>query len=120
VVWTGQAPLEIHDIALRRDGFELTFTRSVDRALAGDARRYRLQHFYYPFDKTYGVVPVGHTTAPVKTARVAADGRRLTLVLGAEAMTDRIYELRVDGLRAANGDPLLHALAYYTVNALQP
>ncbi len=117
VVWTGKTPMEIHSVQLTPKGFDLTFTRPVDRAGAADPRRYSVQHFYYPYDKTYGVGQAGHTPAPPTAVTVSKDGRRVSLALPAVIGGGRIYELRAEGLRAADGDPLLHPVAYYTVNA---
>src|SRR5688500_1786972 len=41
LVWTGKLPLEAHEMSARADGFELRFTKKVNRATAGDVKSYK-------------------------------------------------------------------------------
>ncbi len=118
VVWTGRVPMEIRTMSLAREGFDLEFTKPVDPATARDPAAYSLQHYYYLYHETYGSPQVGHTPAPVKEVRLSGDRRRVLLVL-AELVPGRLYELHVRGLRAADGTPLLHPEAWYTLNVLR-
>jgi len=38
LAWTGKTPFEIHEMRARPDGFELTFTRPVDKAAAAESQ----------------------------------------------------------------------------------
>jgi hypothetical protein len=53
----------------------------------------------------------------VDSARVSDDGRRVELVVPGR-VPRRIYELHVQGLRSADGLPLLHPDAYFTLNSI--
>ena len=46
ITWTGQVPFEIHEMRARPNGFELTFTKPVDPATAGDIKSYAMNDLY--------------------------------------------------------------------------
>ena len=50
-------------------------------------------------------------------ATVAEDGRSVRLVLSALA-EGHVHELHLPGVRSAAGKPLLHPVAYYTLNEI--
>jgi hypothetical protein len=45
--WTGKTPFEIHEMRVRPEGFELTFTERVDPQTAGDVKPYQLSTYTY-------------------------------------------------------------------------
>jgi hypothetical protein len=55
--FTGRTPLEIHDVHLRRDGFELRFTKPVAAMKQADAEhapKFVLEQYGYHHWETYG------------------------------------------------------------------
>ena len=111
VVYRGVAPFEILTMGVTEDGFELTFTEDVDPASCG-ADAFRLESYTYDYHADYG--------APEKDERqeevtvVVAGPRTVSLTLP-EFRRGYVYELAAEGVRAADGRPLLHANAYYTL-----
>ena len=55
------------------------------------------------------------TPVPVQTATVSSDKRTVSLTLP-QLVPQEVYELCVKGVRAADGEELLHAEACYTLN----
>jgi hypothetical protein len=108
LVWTGKIPMEIVRMSATQNGFELTFTKPVK-----DAGEISLQHYYYRYHRQYGSPQIDPT--PVKPESVSVSGDRVSIVLP-EIVEGRIYELHLKGLRATDGDHLLHPSAYYTLN----
>lgn len=115
--WTGRVPFEIEAMRAAPDGFELSFTRPVDRAAASSPSAWSLQHYRYLYHPTYGSPQVDVTPAKVESARLSEDGRRVRLAVPGLA-AGRIYELHARGVRSADGLPLLHPEGYYTLNAV--
>lgn len=115
--WTGKVPFEIAEMRARPDGFELTFTKPVDAASAV-AESFSMEAFTYIYQKAYGSPEVDHVKPEIKVASVAKDG--LSLVLTVSPMTKgHVHELHAAGLRMAGEDlPLLHDVAYYTLNEI--
>ena len=75
LVWTGKTPFEMYDMKLSPDGFDVTFTEPVDKATAGDAANYKLTTFRYIYRADYGSPEVDPTTATIKQAKAAPDGK---------------------------------------------
>jgi hypothetical protein len=119
LVWTGKIPFEIHEMHARRDGFELVFTQPVDPHRAGAVASYRLQTFTYIYRAEYGSPEVDQTTPVIERAEVSADHRRVRLVVRG-LVPGHVHELHAEGVRSAQGLPLLHSEAYYTLNWLPP
>lgn len=114
LVWSGQAPFEVHEMRIRPDGFELLFTRPADRAAAGDPASYTLKTFTYIFQSAYGSPEVDPAPGAVKSVMVSADGLRARLVVEGLRIGS-IHDLQMAGVRSASGEKLLHDQAYYTL-----
>jgi glucose/arabinose dehydrogenase len=115
--WTGKVPFEIHTMHARPDGFELTFTLPVDPKAAGDPDSYSMETYTYIYQSSYGSPEVDQTRPAITKATVAEDGRSVRLVLS-ELAEGHVHELHLDGVRGADGKPLLHPRAYYTLNGI--
>jgi hypothetical protein len=117
LVYTGVVPFEIHSVNLTRTGFDLTFTKPLDAATAGRVAAYSVQSFTYNYWSTYGSPEVDRRPERVGGATVSADRRRVALAVDG-LRRGRVYEVHLDGVRAADGETVLHPEAYYTLNEL--
>jgi glucose/arabinose dehydrogenase len=117
LVWTGKVPFEIREMRAQPDGFELTFTRPIDPATAGRVESYSLQTFTYVFQSSYGSPEVDHTTPMITRAEVGTDRMSVRLVVDG-LQEGHIHDLTAAGVRSADGQPLLHSQAYYTLNSI--
>ncbi|MCB1228642.1 MAG: hypothetical protein KDN19_00150 [Verrucomicrobiae bacterium] len=116
VNWTGKIPFEIHEMRARPDGFELTFTEPIDPETAVDAS-FEMEAYTYIYQKAYGSPEVDQVTPKVSVTGIGDDGK--SLVLKVEPLTrGHVHELHVKGLRSKDGLPLLHDVAYYTLNEI--
>ncbi|MEK6258128.1 MAG: hypothetical protein AABP62_05860 [Planctomycetota bacterium] len=117
LVWTGKTPFEIHEMRAKPDGFELTFTQPVDPTTAGDVKSYAMISYTYIFQSSYGSPEVDQSTPTITSATVAPDNKSVRLVIdGLKA--GNIHELTSAGVKSADGLPLLHKEAYYTLNRI--
>jgi hypothetical protein len=115
--WTGQIPFEIHEMHARPDGFELTFTQPVDAKTASDIASYSMRAFTYAYREDYGGDEVDEVLPKMTAAKVAADGKSVRLTL-APLTQGHVHELHLDGVKNAKGQPVLHPVAYYTLNEI--
>jgi glucose/arabinose dehydrogenase len=115
LAWTGKVPFEIHEMRAKPDGFELTFTRPVDPETAGKAESYGLKTFTYIYQAAYGSPEVDATTPKVEKAEVSGDRRSVRLRVDG-LQEGHVHDLTAKGVRSAEGRPLLHPQAYYTLN----
>jgi len=117
LVWTGVTPFEIRAIRALADGFELEFTLPVDPATAARPEAYALSSYTYLYHSKYGSDEIGTRPVAVRRAVVSADRLRVRLAVeGLRAL--HVHEFDASGVRAADGAPLLHPQAYYTLNRI--
>ncbi len=114
VVWTGKIPFEIYDMKLTPDGFDLTFTEPLDTAAASNVDNYKLSTFRYIYRSAYGSPEVDPTVGAVKSATISEDRKKVHIVVDG-LQQGAVHELHVPGLRSADGKPVLHPTAYYSL-----
>lgn len=115
--WTGKMPFEIKTINAKPDGFELEFTKPVDKQLARNPASYDLTSFTYKYHHTYGSPVINLQGCPVKAINVSADGLKVRLV--ADSLREGyIHEIKAAGVQSADRLPLLHSNGYYTLNRI--
>ena len=115
--WTGKVPFEVHEMRAKPDGFELTFTQPLDAKSAGDVASYSMRAFTYAYREDYGGPEIDEVLPKIESATVAADGRSVRLKV-APLTQGHVHELHLDGVRNDQGQALLHAVGYYTLNEI--
>jgi hypothetical protein len=115
LVWMGKVPFEVHEMRLKPDGFELTFTKPVDPETAGKVSSYAMKTYTYIYRAEYGSPEVDQTTPTITRVVVGQDRKSVRLYVDG-LQEGHIHDLRASGVRSEAGDPLLHAQAYYTLN----
>jgi glucose/arabinose dehydrogenase len=115
LVWTGKMPFEVHEMRAKPDGFELTFTKPIDPATAGKTDSYQMKTFTYIYRADYGSPEVDHTTPKITQVSVGKDGKSVRLYVD-KLEEGHIHDLKLPGVKSADGEPLLHPQAYYTLN----
>ena len=99
----------------RPDGFLLTFTKPVDDAAAARTDAYTMSSFTYERHAEYGSPEFDRDEVSIRHVEVSGDGRSVRLVLD-RLRPGYVHELKMAGVRSADGEPLLHDEAYYTLN----
>lgn len=117
LIWTGEIPFEIREMHIKPDGFELTFTKPLEVSSAENLHSYSLDTYTYIYQESYGSPEVDRTTPTIKKATVSDDKRSVRLIVDGLQL-GHVHELHAEGLRSAEGLPLLHAIAYYTLNEI--
>ncbi|WP_347157539.1 plastocyanin/azurin family copper-binding protein [Pontibacter chitinilyticus] len=115
LVWTGRMPFEMKTVHAMPDGFEITFTKPVDRKLAADPASYKITGFNYKYHATYGSPVINSESCPVRGVVVSEDGLKARLVVDG-LRQGYIHEINTEGVRGEDGKLLLHDVAYYTLN----
>ena len=117
LVWTGKVPFEVIEMRAKPDGFELTFTQEFDAKSAAEIASYELQTYAYIYQSSYGSPEVDHTKPTILRAEIGSNSRSVRLYIDG-LQEGHIHELHLPGVRSATGSPLLHDVAYYTLNYL--
>lgn len=116
--WKGEAPMDVLGLHLTATGFEFTFTRPVDAASALRPEAIAGRRYYYLYQEDYGSPRVDIHPLEISRAALSADGRGVSVDVGG-LQAGYIYEFTLNGLKAADGTPLLHPLIAYTANRLR-
>ena len=117
VDWTGKVPFEVHEMHAKPDGFELTFTEPVDPATASSLASYKAREFTYIYQGDYGSPEVDDVIPQITAATVGANNKSVRLTFD-KLTKGHIHELHLDGVKSADGRPVLHPVAYYTLNEI--
>jgi hypothetical protein len=115
--WTGLVPFEIKEIKARPTGFELTFTKPVDRDLAARPEIYQLKTFTHIYHQGYGSPEVDQTVPRATLATVSDDGMKVEIQVEG-LMQGHVHDFYLPDLRSVEGEKLLHTSAYYTLNEI--
>ena len=119
LVWTGKMPFEMKTVRSTPDGFEITFTSPVDKKSAADQDSYKLNSFTYKYHHTYGSPIVNTAEVAMKGIIVSEDGMKVRIVVDpATLRKGYIHEIKAEGVKALEGNTLLHATGYYTLNEI--
>lgn len=115
LVWTGKVPFEIEKVRAKSDGFELVFTKPVNRQSASDPASYKVTSFTYEYHSTYGSSKIQSKDCSIRDVKVSED--RLSARLVIDGLRENyIHKIEAAGVRSRSGRPLLHSFGYYTLN----
>jgi glucose/arabinose dehydrogenase len=117
LVWTGRMPMEMKEIRAQPDGFEIVFTKPVNRESASQLNSYRLSSHTYRYQSQYGSDDILEKQLDVTKATVSDDGFRVRLVVS-PLRELFVHALNASGVRSIDGEPLLHNEGYYTLNQI--
>jgi cytochrome c551/c552 len=115
LVWTGKMPFEMKTMKATHDGFEVEFTKPVNKATAADFKNYQIRSFIYKYQPVYGSPTVDEKFLTVKGLKVSDDGLKVRLLVDG-LRQHYIHELKVNSVKDTDGKTLLHGLAFYTLN----
>jgi cytochrome c551/c552 len=116
LVWTGNVPMEMKTVRAMPDGFEIEFTKAVDKKTAEDLDSYSGRSFIYKYHPVYGSPTVNPKDLEIKRVKVSEDGMRVRLVVN-NLRQYHVHEINVAGIRSADKrENVLHPSAYYTLN----
>ena len=116
LVWNGKLPFEMRTIKAMPDGFEIEFTKPVDKRFAEDLASYSVESFIYKYQAVYGSPPVNTQKCPVKGVRVSEDGLKARIIVS-NLKKNYIHTIILNGIRdKEDGYALVHPTAYYTLN----
>jgi cytochrome c551/c552 len=98
------------------DGFEIEFTKPIDKKKAANLSSYLVESFNYKYTPVYGSPPVNLKKCPVKGVKVSEDGLTVRIIVG-DLRQYYIHKISLDGIRDQDSSySLVHSTAYYTLN----
>lgn len=117
VEWNGEIPFEGVSMNLTKTGFRFTFSKPVDKAIAGKVENWPFKRYYYQYHQSYGSPQMDVAPVKVELVEISPDGRSVDLHLE-ELKAWYIHEVDIKGLTSADGTPLANSYFAYTLNRL--
>jgi cytochrome c551/c552 len=118
LVWNKRVPFEMKAVRAMPDGFEIEFTKPVDRKSATDLSSYSVDSFIYKYFPVYGSPPVKLKSHEIKGVKVSEDGMKVRIAVDS-LRKSFVHQLSLFGVRAdERSHSLVHPTAYYTLNAI--
>jgi cytochrome c551/c552 len=116
LVWNNKMRFEMKTVKAMPDGFEIEFTRPVNKKTAEDLASYSVASFTYKYHPVYGSPPVNNETCPVKGVKVSEDGMKARIIVDNLRKT-YIHTIMLEGIRDLDDSySLVHPTVYYTLN----
>jgi len=117
VKFTGTTPMDVQRMSLTRDGFELTFTRPVDPKTV-KSERFKFERYRYAYHSKYGSPQMDQQAVKVESVKLSDDKKTVTVELE-KLVPGFVYQLKVDGVKSADGRAVDNPLICYTLNRLR-
>lgn len=116
LVWNNKIPFEMRAVRAMPDGFEIEFTKPVDRKTAEDIASYSIESYIYKYHAVYGSPPVNTKKCPITGVKVSADGMKARLIVN-NLRRYYIHTINLPGIQDKETSfSLVHPTAYYTLN----
>ncbi len=115
--WTGKMPFEMKAIRIQPMGFEIEFTKPVNKLLAEDLSNYQLTDFTYKYHHNYGSPVIDQQQRGIIESSVSENGYKVQLILDTLRL-GYVYEVTINGVEASDGSNLVHNTGYYTLNRI--
>ena len=114
--WNSFMPFEMKIVKAMPDGFEIEFTKPIDKKKATNLSSYLVESFNYKYTPVYGSPPMNLKKCPVKGVKVSEDGLTVRIIVG-DLKQYYIHKISLDGIRDQDSSySLVHSTAYYTLN----
>ena len=114
--WNSFMPFEMKTVKAMPDGFEIEFTKPIDKKKAANLSSYLVESFNYKYTPVYGSPPMNLKKCPVKGVKVSEDGLTVRIIVG-DLKQYYIHKISLDGIRDQDSSySLVHSTAYYTLN----
>lgn len=116
LLWTGGIPMEMKTVKAMPDGFEIEFTKPVDKASAEDLDSYTGRNFIYKYHSVYGSPTINEDDLKIKGVKVSDDLMKVRLVIE-NLRPYYIHEINTPGIKSKDKKlPVLHPQGFYTLN----
>ena len=116
LVWNNKIPFEMRAVRAMPDGFEIEFTKPVDKKTAEDIASYSIESYIYKYQAVYGSPPVNTKKCPITGVKVSADGMKARLIVN-NLRRYYIHTINLPGIQDKETSfSLVHPTAYYTLN----
>ena len=105
--WTGITPFEIKEIKAKPQGFEISFTKPVNREIASKPDTYQLKTFTHVYQQGYGSPEVDQTIPQATQAVVSEDAMKVEITVDG-LVQGHVHDFYLPAMRSEDQEELLH------------
>lgn len=117
ISYTGRVPMDISNIHLVKNGFEIGFTLPIQDGMIPDSSIIHVRHYYYDYHLKYGSDQYDLQSVTINDIDLSED--RMKMKIDMPVMKEGyIYEITLGDLSSSSGVKLENKLICYTVNKL--
>ena len=99
------------------DGFEIEFTKPINKEKAKNLESYKVTGLTYKYHHYYGSPIINDKNCPVDAAIVSEDGMKVRLVVDS-LRENYVHEIKLTDIISQDNSALLHNAGYYTLKKL--
>jgi hypothetical protein len=115
---TGGLAFEMLAIRSFKDGFEIEFTKPVEKTALGPGN-FNVSQWHYSRNATYGCCKDASTQRPPSAVQVSEDGKRVFLQIAGLKAMDYVTAFKLTNVKPATGtETLWDNEAWYTLNKI--
>ncbi len=114
--WNGKVPMDVLNMTLTDKGFDIRFTKPLAADVKGEAFEFR--RYYFEYHESYGAKPGDVAAVKVSSLSLSADKQTISLTLD-DVRPGYVYELKLNGVKSADGSDAINTLICYTINQLR-
>jgi hypothetical protein len=124
IVFSGNTPMDVYTMSLTSNGFDLTFTQTVDATTVTNQANYKMRSYRYEYKKKdieEGIDvanQVDVNDVRINQIKLSQDGKKVSLIID-NLKPGFIYELILGDIKGSKGQPLANKLICYTLNKLR-
>lgn len=116
LVWNRELPFEMRTVKAKVDGFEIEFTKPINKESAEDLSSYTVDSYTYKYHPVYGSPPVRNMEHEILGVEVSEDGMKVRIAVK-DIKQYHVHKISLPGIReASQSHELIHPDAYYTLN----
>lgn len=116
LIWNNRLPFEMRTIKVMPDGFEIEFTKPVDKKYTEDIASYTVESHTYKYHAVYGSPAVNILKHTIKGVKVSPDGMKARIIVD-NMRKHYVHTITLEGVRdQENSYSLIHPTAYYTLH----
>ncbi len=116
LVWNNRIPFEMRTVKATPDGFEIEFTKEINRKAAENLASYAVSSFTYKYHPVYGSPQVNIKKLKVLGVKVSEDGLRARIIVDG-LRRYYIHQISLTGITdKENSWSPVHPTVYYTLN----
>jgi len=117
---TGKAAFEFASVKATKDGFKISFTKAVDKAILENKSRWSINAWTYEKTAEYGgpKIPKDSKQQKVEVAEITAssDGKSVELLIEGDRKTNHVYHIRTNAT-SVEGEKMWSGEVWYTFHA---